>query len=63
MKLKVVPKYGLKPYLLDIFRQFRGPVPVSNLTLDWVENLERNPKEYVAEYDYRRGRTYSKRTG
>ncbi|GAA4536485.1 fatty acid desaturase [Amycolatopsis samaneae] len=57
--LTVVPKYGLWPYLGDILRQFRGPVEVSKLTLDWVSRVDRQSKEsVVGVYDYRRGRTY-----
>ncbi|TDU06614.1 hypothetical protein EDD99_5177 [Streptomyces sp. 846.5] len=61
LRLTIRPKYGITPYVVDIVKQFRGPVAVSDLTLDWVAELDRPESDYVAAYDYRRGRTYVKR--
>lgn len=54
----VIPKYGIWPYLSDIFKQFRGPVPVSDLTLVWAAEIRRPESNWTAEYGYRRGRVY-----
>ncbi|MGH1552472.1 fatty acid desaturase [Streptomyces sp. L7] len=60
LQLTIRPKCGITPYIADIVRQFHGPVPVANLTLDWVVILDRPASEHVSTYAYRRGRSYVK---
>ncbi|WP_433020548.1 fatty acid desaturase [Kribbella sp. CA-294648] len=60
--IAVIPKFGVGHYLADILRQFKGPVPVDKLTLDWVSQLRRPSKEEeIAKFEYRRGRVWASR--
>lgn len=59
--ITIVPKYGIIRYMVDIARQFKGPVPVHDLTLDWVESI--SPRQGVhiqKDFEYRKGRVYSR---
>jgi len=59
LNIRVIRKYGLRPYLADVFAQFRGPVEVDNLSLAWLESMGR-PHSTVGRPQYRRGRAYER---
>lgn len=58
----VVRKVGLAPYIRDILRQFKGPMPAKDLTLEWIESSHtpepvlKRSVEAERSFRYRHGR-------
>jgi fatty acid desaturase len=61
--LTVVAQHGLWPYIRDVLRQWRGPVPVDELSSAWAAQVIRPAPARHGAFAYRRGRTYASING
>lgn len=61
--IQVAEKHGVTPFIFDLFRQFHGPIPESQLTTDWLvaNDVARRRESMSKGYAYRQGRTYAVR--
>lgn len=61
--IEVAEKTGLRPFIFDLLRQFRGPVRESDLSVDWIEDVQRaRTSKAIGSFGYRQGRVYADQT-
>ena len=62
LAIKIKPKHGIIAFIIDILRQFRGPLPESALHCSWIQPTEisaaRRDKRFPIRFHKRQGREW-----